>query len=383
MLLKDAPKVKSMVEPMFKILRGDARQLIGNLPEVHCVVTSPPYHQKRVYGNSDREVGRNEDLDDYINDLVDIFKSIPLHPQGSIWVNIGDKRSAEGGLCYIPARFGLEMMKAGFILRDHVIWVKSQANDDGTRDGNRMTEPCPDRLNGNGHEGILHFIKSTNAWADTVAVQMLRDNVSPIRYLPEDLMTAVTSLHGSNLDNVWHMGMGQTRERHYGVFPPVLCERPIAMTCPPFVNPDGTLPRRLVEAEQYDEGRGWRRTIGKSDPDSSREKKGRHDTGAQYIARMPVTTGWEEISPDATPGIVLDPFAGTGTAGEVALKLGRSFYGIELYQEYVEIACRRCADARAYVMRNYGNYDPVYEMIKNPGQRATIRSWFEAANAAA
>jgi hypothetical protein len=32
MLLKDAPKVKSMVEPMFKILRGDARQLIGNLP---------------------------------------------------------------------------------------------------------------------------------------------------------------------------------------------------------------------------------------------------------------------------------------------------------------------------------------------------------------
>ena len=98
---------------------------------------------------------------------------------------------------------------------------------------------------------------------------------------------------------------------------------------------------------------------------------------------MPVTTGWEEIFPEAMPGIVLDPFAGTGTAGEVALKLGRSFYGIELYQEYVEIARRRCADARAYVMRNYGNYDPVYEMIKNPGQRATIRSWFEAANAAA
>jgi len=155
MLLKDAPKVKSMVEPIFKILQGDARQLIGNLPEVHCVVTSPPYHQKRVYGNSDQEVGRNRDLDDYINDLVGIFKSIPLHPQGSIWVNIGDKRSADGGLCYIPARFGLEMMKAGFILRDHVIWVKSQANDDGTRDGNRMTEPSPDRLNGNGDESFI------------------------------------------------------------------------------------------------------------------------------------------------------------------------------------------------------------------------------------
>jgi hypothetical protein len=65
------------------------------------------------------------------------------------------------------------------------------------------------------------------------------------------------------------------------------------------------------------------------------------------------------------------------------LKLGRSFYGIELYEEYAGIARRRCADARAYVMRNYGNYDLVYEMIKNPGQRATIRSWFEVANAAA
>ncbi len=97
---------------------------------------------------------------------------------------------------------------------------------------------------------------------------------------------------------------------------------------------------------------------------------------------MPVTTGWEEISSDATPGVVLDPFAGTGTAGEVALKLGRSFYGIELYEEYAEIARRRCADARAYVMRNYG-YDAVHEMIKNPMQRATIRSWFEAANATA
>lgn len=34
--------------------------------------------------------------------------------------------------------------------------------------------------------------------------------------------------------------------------------------------------------------------------------------------------------------IVLDPFAGSGTTGEVALKLGRKFIGIELNASYVK-----------------------------------------------
>ena len=38
---------------------------------------------------------------------------------------------------------------------------------------------------------------------------------------------------------------------------------------------------------------------------------------------------------------VLDPFFGSGTVGEVCLDLGRKFVGIELKQEYAEIARRR------------------------------------------
>jgi site-specific DNA-methyltransferase (cytosine-N4-specific) len=42
------------------------------------------------------------------------------------------------------------------------------------------------------------------------------------------------------------------------------------------------------------------------------------------------------------PGdLVLDPFLGSGTTAEVALKMGRRFLGIELNPEYVEIARRR------------------------------------------
>jgi len=36
------------------------------------------------------------------------------------------------------------------------------------------------------------------------------------------------------------------------------------------------------------------------------------------------------------PCTVLDPFAGSGTTGEVAKRLGRNFILIELKQEYVE-----------------------------------------------
>jgi site-specific DNA-methyltransferase (adenine-specific) len=42
-------------------------------------------------------------------------------------------------------------------------------------------------------------------------------------------------------------------------------------------------------------------------------------------------------------GVVLDPFMGSGTTGIAALRLGFEFIGIELSEEYVEIATARIA----------------------------------------
>jgi DNA modification methylase len=39
--------------------------------------------------------------------------------------------------------------------------------------------------------------------------------------------------------------------------------------------------------------------------------------------------------------LVLDPFLGSGTTGEAALRMGRRFLGVELNPDYVEIAARR------------------------------------------
>ena len=58
----------------------------------------------------------------------------------------------------------------------------------------------------------------------------------------------------------------------------------------------------------------------------------------------PTTTGWHptcDHDSEPMPATVLDPFCGSGTTRVVALRHGRSFIGIELNSEYVEMARQR------------------------------------------
>jgi site-specific DNA-methyltransferase (adenine-specific) len=286
---------------------------------------------------------------EYISNLVNVFKSIPFEPWGSIWVNIGDKRGKHGESLCIPERFCIAMNDAGFYRIDSVIWAKESVRIDGTSVGQAMIEPAPRRLNANGHEPFYRFvIDPRQAWSDTCAVRIPGKNVADIRYLPEELMACHTSTQGRNLTNVWNIPTGQTTESHYAVFPPALIERPVAMTCPLEVTAQGPK-RRIVEMTPYEEARPVNRAVGKySKPEEeTRAKSGRQDTGRPYIPRKPVTVGWQPDLPTIRRGIVLDPFCGTATSGEVALKLGRHFIGIELYEENAQIAEDRCRQAHA------------------------------------
>jgi len=44
-------------------------------------------------------------------------------------------------------------------------------------------------------------------------------------------------------------------------------------------------------------------------------------------------------------GSVLDPYCGSGSTGEAAVRLGLDFIGIEINPEYADIARERCAKA--------------------------------------
>jgi len=53
--------------------------------------------------------------------------------------------------------------------------------------------------------------------------------------------------------------------------------------------------------------------------------------------------------------IVLDPFLGSGTTGVAALQLGRQFRGIEISEEYYQLAERRISEVMS------GDELPVHE----------------------
>jgi hypothetical protein len=65
----------------FSIIRGNAIEVLKQLHiEVDCVVTAPPCYNQGDYGASGDELGRGPSVAEYITDLVDVFKAIPLAP---------------------------------------------------------------------------------------------------------------------------------------------------------------------------------------------------------------------------------------------------------------------------------------------------------------
>jgi hypothetical protein len=97
-------------------------------------------------------------------------------------------------------------------------------------------------------------------------------------------------------------------------------------------------------------GRPWERVVEISYEPLSRRREGRKDRRVfeleQRQLRTARTTGWRstcECGAEATPAVVLDPFAGTGTTLKVAKQHGRNAIGIELNAEYVDLIRRRCA----------------------------------------
>lgn len=359
----------------FKLYCGDALDVVTRLvTPVDCVVTSPPYFNQRKYGDAGLELGQEKKVEEFIAALVGVFKAIKMNPWGNLWINIGNKRGKHGELLGVPSRFVIAMQDAGFVLMDDVVWAKEVVKVDGSYEGHCMIEPAKGRLNGNGWESFYRFVlDSDKAWSDTCAVRIPRNvkkffqrgtslPVEQPPYKPKELLKCVTSIVGRNTTNVWYVGTSRKGKNHFAAYPEELVERPIAMTCPEWVTVKGPR-RRITRDTVYSEGRGKSKrifgqfTLAKSEADetqmgpedrerleSLRTKSGRDDTARHYIPRYPKTTGWTLAKQPTSPGIVLDPFGGTGTTGAVAIKLGRRFIGIDLYQECVDRMNKRCQD---------------------------------------
>ena len=68
---------------------------------------------------------------------------------------------------------------------------------------------------------------------------------------------------------------------------------------------------------------------------------GRHRPGEERIPGEKVVTPYEKVLEVLYPTTIVDPFMGTGTIGEAALKAGHSFIGIEIDPARYEICAER------------------------------------------
>ena len=128
-------------------------------------------------------------------------------------------------------------------------------------------------------------------------------------------------------------------QSHFATFPPKLVEPCIKA---------GTSEKGVCAAC----GAPWRRGTEATYDNKGRTTNGprsldqRHETAgfSVRLEKTTKTTGWSPscaCNADTVPAVILDPFAGAGTTGLVADRLGRDAILIELNPEYAEMAAAR------------------------------------------
>ncbi len=137
-------------------------------------------------------------------------------------------------------------------------------------------------------------------------------------------------LLGKNPGDVWRVAAATYRGAHFATFPEAIVMRPLLASCPERVCAScGTPWRRDSERLVI---KGTRRT------DIKRGLVRKFPHRWETAGHLHPVTARCRCHADWQPGLVLDPFFGSGTVGVVAAKLGRDWLGIELNPGYVPLA---------------------------------------------
>jgi site-specific DNA-methyltransferase (adenine-specific) len=207
------------------------------------------------------------------------------------------------------------------------------------------------------HEKVLMFAASENYWADGEDVREKHETLGDkSAHAFEKKSNAngmggqatqgnAHSFHpgGRNLRSVWTLPTVGYPGAHFATFPPALPTRCILAGCPPRVCAKCGTPWARV-MKRVSTGRPY--AAGKSEAKNAaglRTAFSGYDDGS--ICPEFKTLGFRPTCScgvsEWLPGIVLDPFAGSGTTLQVAQDLGRRWAGIEICEEYEELIRQR------------------------------------------
>ena len=262
----------------------------------------------------------------------------------------------------MPWRVAFALQADGWWLRRDIIWAKPNPMPESTRD--RPTTA---------HEYVFLLAKSKDYYYDNEAVREppSRSTIErwhgepytpvqnpgysgrgsarrdPDQHIGEQNMGVNPG--GRNLRDVWTITTQPYPEAHFATFPEKLVEPCVLAGSPEagVCKTCGAPWERQVElTDDYSDllmqKAAWVSEEGKPDVQTKRQRK---DHPAQVPAKN-ITTGFNRSckhKSKAVPAVVLDPFMGSGTTGIVALRHGRRFLGIDVKEEYIDLARRRLA----------------------------------------
>ncbi|HEX7319732.1 MAG TPA: DNA methyltransferase [bacterium] len=152
---------------------------------------------------------------------------------------------------------------------------------------------------------------------------------------------------GKNPGDVWVIPTYAFHGKHFATYPEKLIEPMIKAGCPMEIYNACGKPRvRISEASYIVDG--GKSLDGKMLSMAAQKSKSFAGPAGMKYGRafgQHITKGWTDCGCNAGwhRGLVLDPFMGSGTTAVVALRLGRSYSGIEINPDYVKMANQRIA----------------------------------------
>jgi DNA modification methylase len=330
----------------------------------------------------DQQIGLEPTVEAYVAELVAVFREVRrvLRDDGVLFLNLGDSYANDGkwggssggkhvtalhgnsgigrqkvdtglkakDLIGIPWRVAFALQADGWYLRSDIIWAKPNPMPESVRD--RPTKA---------HEYIFLLTKSPRYFWDAEAVKEESITNDPRRPYTSNGAWQLdgrpekqrhggkprdTDASSRNIRSVWTIATAPFAEAHFATFPPALAERCIKA---------GTSEKGACSAC----GAPWMRQTdvsyenpGNRTTNGPRSTENRAITAgfAVRLEKRTETTGWQPTCAcDApiAPCVVLDPFAGAGTVGLVAQRLGRQSVLIELSPEYCRMIAKRLGQA--------------------------------------
>jgi len=288
---------------------------------INTCITSPPYWGLRNYNDEEKQLGMEDTPEEFVDNLVEVFREVKrvLRDDGTVWLNLGDsyasttkgsggktnstlnaKRDVFGNLSddrksqpSMKKTKNFDLKKIGLKAKDLVgiPWrVALALQQDGWylrqdiiwHKPNPMPESVKDRCT-KGHEYIFLLSKSPKYYFDNEAIK--EDAKYPAGANSPHKIKAVDNVYSANLQKI---GANPKRNKR-SVW---------TVTTKPFKGAHfATFPMDLIEPC--------------------------------------VLAGCPE------GGVVLDPFAGSGTTGIVAANHNRNAILLELNKEYIELAIKR------------------------------------------